>query len=171
MKLPLRPSRLTVRRQTIKWIILHHTSEIYKQPAAKIDNSTFQTVDLIKGVLEDKSADINYHYIIEKIKDDFYPIVARPFPYLCEWDDIDDNINNRALHVAVLGNYDIVVPEKRMYEILAYKVLNPFIKMYHIPVDHIKFHNEVSSNEDITCPGDFMDQGRVISLVRRFVVK
>ena len=70
MKIQLRPSLLKVRRQTVKWIIIHHTSEIYPQPAAKIDNSTFQTGELYKGVLEDKSGDVNYHYIVEKIKDE-----------------------------------------------------------------------------------------------------
>ena len=32
MKIKLRPSRLKVRRQTVKWIIVHHTHEMYKQP-------------------------------------------------------------------------------------------------------------------------------------------
>ena len=41
MKIPLRPSRLTVRRQTVKWIILHHTAELYPAPEAKIDNAKY----------------------------------------------------------------------------------------------------------------------------------
>lgn len=171
MKIPLRPSRLTVRRQTVRWLILHHTSEIYEQPAARIDNSSYQTQSLFKGVLERKEGDVNYHYVIEKIKEDYIPIVTRPFVYLCEWPDIDVNINNRAIHVALLGNYDFKVPDVRLYEVLAYRVLNPFLKMYRIAPDRIKFHRDVSSNEDLTCPGEFVNMGRVISLVRRFVIK
>lgn len=171
MKLQLRPSLLTVRRQSVKWIIIHHTAELYPQPAARIDNAKFQLPELYKGVLENKSGDINYHYVIEKIQEDYHPIVTRPFVYLCDWNDIDVNINNRAIHVALLGSYDFKVPEVRMYEVLAYRVLNPFLKMFHLSPNKIKFHRDVSSNEDLTCPGDFMDFGRVEALVRRFVVK
>jgi hypothetical protein len=171
MKIQLRPSLLKVRRQTVKWIILHHTAELYKQPAAKIDNPQFQLPELYKGVLEDKTGDVNYHYVIEKIKDDYYPITTRPFPYLCQWDDIDVNINNRSIHVALLGNYDFTVPEVRLYEVLAYRLLNPFMKMFGLTPQKIKFHSELSSNEALTCPGDFVDMGRVEALVRRFVIK
>ena len=171
MKIQLRPSLLKVRRQTVKWIIIHHTSEIYPQPAAKIDNSTFQTGELYKGVLEDKSGDVNYHYIVEKLKDDYQVLTGRPFVYLCDWEDIDLNMNNRAIHVALLGNYDLTVPEKRLYEVLAYRLLNPFMKMFHLNPKRIKFHRDVSSNKDITCPGDFMEMARVEALVRRFVIK
>lgn len=170
MKIPLRPSRLTVRRQTPRWIILHHTSEIYDIPSVRIDNKKFQMTGLNKGVLEKKQADINYHYIVEKIKDDYYPIAARPFVYLCEWEDIDLNVNNRAIHVALMGNYDFKIPEKRLYEILAFRLLNPFMKMFALAPNRIKMHSEVS-NKDITCPGTFVDPAIVQSMVRRFVLK
>jgi hypothetical protein len=171
MKIPLRPSRLTVRRQTVKWIIIHHTAELYPAPESKIDNPKYQLPGINKGVLEQKTADINYHYIIDKIKDDYAPIICRPFIYLCEWDDIHADINKRAIHVALMGSYDFKVAEKRLYEILAFRVLNPFMKMFHISPNKIKFHNEVSDNKDLTCPGDFIDKEVVISMVRRFVIK
>ena len=171
MKIPLRPSLLKVRRQSVKWIILHHTSEMYEQPEAKIDNSKYQIRYLFNGVLEKKDGDINYHYVVDKIKDDYIAIVTRPFVYLCEWDDIDINVNNRAIHVALMGNYDFKVPEKRCYEILAFRILNPFMKMFHLAPNRIKFHNQVSNNKDLTCPGDFVDRAVVESMVRRFVIK
>ena len=170
MKIQLRPSLLKVRRQSVKWIIIHHTVEMYPQPAARIDNSSFQLPELYKGVLEDKTGDINYHYVVEKIKEDYYPIVTRPFVYLCDWPDISNDINNRAIHVALLGSYDFKVPDKRIYEILAYRLLNPMLKMFHLNPSKIKFHRDVS-NEEITCPGDFMEMSRVEALVRRFVIK
>lgn len=171
MKVPLRPSLLKVRRQSPRWIILHHTAEIYDNPAARIDNSKFQLRYLFKGVMEQKQGDVNYHYVIDKIKEDYIATITRPFVYLCEWDDIDVNINNRAIHVALLGNYDFKVPEKRMYEVLAYRVLNPFMKMFKLAPNRIKMHSEVSSNKDLTCPGDFIDRAVVESMVRRFVIK
>jgi len=170
MRLQLRPSLLTVRRQSVKWIIIHHTIELYKQPAAKIDNSQFQTHELLKGVLEQKTGDINYHYVVEKIKDDYYPIVTRPFVYKCDWPDISNDINNRAIHIALLGSYSFKVPPKRLYEVTAFRLINPMLKMFSISPAKIKLHHEVS-NEDIDCPGDFFDKSILISMARRFIVK
>lgn len=170
MKIQLRPSLLKVRRQTVKWIILHHTAEMYPQPAARIDNPKFQIPELYKGVLEDKTGDVNYHYVVEKIKEDYHAVVTRPFVYLCDFPDIDVNINNRALHVAVLGSYALKIPEKRLYEVLAYRLINPMLKMFHLSPSKIKLHSEVS-NDEIDCPGDFFDKDILISMVRRFVIK
>ena len=74
MKIKLRPSRLKVRRQTVKWIIVHHTAEMYKQPETKIDNAKFQMPGLVAGVHIQKQADIDYHYVIDKIKNIKYSL-------------------------------------------------------------------------------------------------
>lgn len=171
MKVPFKPSMLKIRRGSPRFIIIHHTSEIYDIPESRIDNSKYQIPGLFKGVLEKKQGDVNYHYVIDKVKEDYIPIVLRPFVYLCEWPDITPGINSRAIHIGLMGNYDFKVPEKRMYEVLAYRVLNPMLKMFGLPPSRIKFHNEVSDNKDLTCPGDFLDKEVIISMVRRFVIK
>jgi hypothetical protein len=171
MKIPLKPSLMKIRRGKPRWIILHHTSELYVNPESKIDNSKFQLRGLSKGVLELKQADINYHYVIDKIEDDYQPIVCRPFVFLCDWDDIDPNINNRAIHIALLGNYDYKIPEKRLYEILAFRILNPMLKMFKLSPSKIKMHKDVSSNKDLTCPGDFIDEAMLEATIRRFIIK
>ena len=171
MKMPFKPSMLKLRRQSVKWIILHHTVELYDLPQARIDNDKFQFPALIKGVLEQKTGDVNYHYVIEKIKEDYIPIVARPFPYLCDFPDIHNDINNRAIHVALLGSYDFTIAPKRLYEVLAYRLLNPFMNMFHLSPSKIKFHRDVSDDKDLTCPGDFVDYAIVESMVRKYVLK
>ena len=171
MKLPFKPSLLKVRRKSIKWIILHHTEELYPSPEAKIDNSKFQLPFLYNNAIEQNSPDINYHFVVEKIKDDYHVITTRPFVYLCEWTDISNDINERAAHVALLGSYDYKIPEIRLMEVLSYKLLNPMLKMFGLSPSRIKLHRDVSSNEDLTCPGDFVDRDKIISLVRRFVIK
>ncbi len=171
MRLPFKPSLLKVRRKKIKWIILHHTVELYPAPEAKIDNSKFQLPFLYNNAIEQKSPDINYHFVIEKIKDDYQVITTRPFTYLCEWQDISTDINDRAAHVALLGSYDFKIPEVRLMEALSYKLLNPLLKMFGISPNKIKLHRDVSKNKDLTCPGDFVDLDKIISLVRRYVIK
>ena len=170
-RIPLRPSLLKRRRESVKWIIIHHTSEIYENPESRIDNEKFQTPGLYKGVLERKEADVNYHFVIEKIKDDYNVIVARPFVYLCDFDDIAPNINRRALHISLLGDYNFAIPPLRLYQVLAYRVINPLIRMFNLSPKKIKLHRDVSSNKDLSCPGDFIDEGRLISQVRRYIVK
>lgn len=169
-RIPLRPSLLSRRRQSVKWIILHHTAEMYENPESRIDNSKFQMPGLIKGVLEKKQGDINYNYVIDMIKNDYNVITARPFVYLCDFEDIDPSINNRSIHIGLLGNYSFKVPESRMYQILAYKILTPLLRQHALSPSRIKLHREVS-NEDIECPGDFIDRGRLMSQVKRFLIK
>jgi len=171
MKLKLRPSLLKVRRQTVKWIIVHHTVEMYPAPSSRIDNAKFQMPGINKGVLEQKTGDINYHYVIDKIKEDYYPIVTRPIAYLCDWPDISADINKRAVHIACMGSYDFKVPVTRLYEILAFRLLNPMLKLFAIPPSKIKLHRDVSSDEDLSCPGEFFNEGKLITLVRRYVIK
>ena len=171
MKIPLKPSLLKVRRQSVKFIILHHTSCLYPQPAARIDNPKYQLPSLFKGVLEQKTADINYHYVVEKIKEDYVALVCRPFVYECVWNDIDPNINKKSVHIAILGNYSFKIPEKRLYEVLAFRLLNPFMKMFGLSPSRIKFHKEVSSNKDLDCPGEFFNKDVAIAMTRRFIIK
>lgn len=170
-KLPLRPSLLKRRRESVKWIITHHTSEIYDNELSRIDNNKFQMPGLISGVMEKKQGDINYHFVVEKIKNDYNIIVTRPFPYLCEWDDIDPSINKRAIHIGILGNYDFKIPEDRLYQILAYRLVNPLLNMFSLSPSKIKLHREVSDAKDLSCPGDFLEKDRIITQVRRFVIK
>ena len=170
-KIILRPSLLKIRRQSVKWVIIHHTAEMYENPEARIDNPKYQLPGIFKGVLELKQGDVNYHYVVEKVKEDYIAIATRPIPYLCEWPDIDNNINRRAVHVAMLGNYDFKIPQKRMYDVLAYRLLNPMMKMFGISPRRIKLHRDVSNDKDVVCPGEFVDYGRIITSTRRFVIK
>jgi len=170
-RIPLRPSMLKRRRQSVKWIILHHTAEMYENPESKIDNPKYQVSGLFKGVLEKKQGDVNYHYVIDMIKSDYTVITCRPFVYLCDWEDINPNINNRAIHIGILGDYDFKIPPIRLYQILAYRLINPMLNHFGISPTKVKFHRDVSSNTELSCPGDFIDMNRLISQIRRYIIK
>ena len=171
MKLPLKPSLMKVRHQKAKWIILHHTVCKYPAPGAKIDNLKFQTTALTKNVLTQKTPDINFHYVIEKVKDDYHVISARPFVYECDYPDIDSVKNRLAIHVSVMGDYNLKIPETRLYEIAAYRLINPLLKQFNIAPNRVIAHHEVSDDEELTCPGDFFDMDRLVTQIRRFIVK
>jgi hypothetical protein len=170
MRMPFKAALLNIRRGPVRWIIIHHTAEIYEAPESRIDNAKFQMKGLVNGVLERSDPDINYHYVVDKIKDDYMPIVCRPVSSLCEWPDIHDDINKRAIHIAMMGSYDFKVPERRLYEILSYRLISPMIKIYGLTPKRVKFHRDVSTKKDITCPGDFADQGKLEATIRRFMI-
>ncbi len=170
-KMQLRPSLLKIRRKTPKWIIIHHTAEMYLNPSARVDNPKYQMGDIFNGVLELKQGDVNYHYVVEKVKEDYVAIATRPLPYMCEWDDIPDDINKRSLHIACLGNLDFQIPPMRLYQIMAYRLINPMLKMFGIPPSKIKLHRDVTKDNDVFCPGEFFELDRLIAQVRRYVIK
>jgi len=171
MNIPLKPSLLKIRRRPIKYIILHHTRELYPQSDLVLDNPKFQMKSLYNAVLEDKTPDINYNFVIEEVKKEVFVYMTRPFVYLCEWDDISDDINNAAIHIAFLGSYDLKIPSPRMYEIAAFRVISPFLKAYGLPTKRILLHSEVSNSEDVTCPGVFFSKNIIISMAKRYLVK
>ena len=170
MKIPLRPSVMHIRRTGVRFIVLHHTVALYDEPSTFIDNAKFQTPAIFSNVLEKKQGDINYNFLVEQIKEDYYCFITRPFPYLCEYDDIIPSINNSSIHIGVMGNFDLVTPTPRLYDILSYRVLNPLLRLFHLSVNKIKFHSEIST-EKTTCPGVFFDKGKLITMVKKFVLK
>jgi len=171
-KFQYRPSLLTPRKGKVMWLILHHTRCMYPQEAIAIDNQKYQMPTLSNAVMEDKSGDINYNFIVEQVKNDVQVFNAKPFVYSCHYPDIPTEIENHAIHIALMGSYDFKVPTKRLYETLAYRCLNPLVRVFHIPVNHIKLHSEVSTNKDEqTCPGVFVDKAVIISMVNRYVIK
>ncbi len=171
MRIPLRYSLLSIRRTKIRYIIIHQTSCQYISPESKIDNNKYQLPGIIGNVFEKKQIDINYHFIIDKIKDDYQIISCRPFVTLCEYDDIDPDINKAAIHVALIGNYDYKIPDLRLYDILAYRLLNPLMKFLPIVYHRIYLHNEISKNKLETCPGAFFDKQKLISSIKKFIIK
>ena len=171
MKIPFKPSLMRVRHKRPRFIILHHTVCQYPQEGAKIDGPLYQLPFIMNGVLEQKTPDINFHYIVEKIKDDYVVMNCRPFVYECDFPDIDTHINRIGIHVAVMGSYSLKVPEKRLFEICAYKLINPLFKIFNLTPNMIKTHSELSSNKELTCPGDFFEVSRLISEVKRFIIK
>ena len=169
-KIPFKPSMFKLLRKRPKWLVIHHTSEIYDEPSVKIDNDQYQYGHIMNQVLEKKQGDVNYHFVIEKIKGDYVPIVARPLFFECTFPDIHPDINHAAIHIALLGNYTLAIPEKRLYEVLAYKILNPFLKIYSLNTNRVVLHRDISLKKKIECPGLFTKGMIIQSMIRKFVL-
>lgn len=169
MKITYKPSLMELKRTKTRFIIVHHTYELYRNPAIKIDSPAYQYDKLANGSLELKDPDVNYNFVIDQVKDDYQVISARPYVYKCDWEDIPNHINDASIHVALLGNYDFKIPSKRMYETLAYKCISPLLKTFYLAPSRVKLHRDVSEDKTLTCPGEFFDGAVLDSMIRRFL--
>lgn len=169
--MPIRRPQLKVRHFPPKWIVIHSTFEFYKSPESRIDNLKYQLYGIEKDVMERSDPDFNYHFIVEKIKDDYQVFVCRPFVTMCEFDDIDININKKSIHVALMGDYNLKIPEKRMYDVLAYRLIAPLLSLFSLNTSKIKTHDEISLNEKSRCPGEFFDKDILILFARKYTMR
>lgn len=171
MRYPLRIAQLKIRHKPVHYIILHHTYCQYPIPQIKLDSPKYQLDHLFNQVMEQKIPDVNYHAVISRVKDEYVASFMRPYVTLCDYPDIDDKYNDRAIHIALLGNYDLDLPDKRAYEIMVYRVISPFSKLLGLSHNRIYLHNELSNNEEESCPGELFSKRIVINYMRRFMIR
>jgi hypothetical protein len=171
-KMPIRLPLLRLRRTRVKYIVIHNTAELYPITAAQIDNSQFQTPKIISNLMEKNLIDINYNFLVEKIGDEYWVICARPFVLLCDFPDIEPSINNMAIHIGVLGDYNKKLPDRRLYSILAYRLVSALLKQFRLGYDRIFLHKELSTTpEETTCPGEFFDKAILLSFARKYIMR
>jgi len=73
------------------------------------------------------------------------------------------DMNRQALHVCVVGNYDLVTPSPEHLRVLVKRVILPWMRMFGIGADHIVGHRDYNSGK--TCPGTQFD----LDALRRMV--
>ncbi len=163
--IPLRSSLLKLSSRWPKSLIIHHSNCLVDHPFVNIDKNKFQadkyqTLNYIKYKKETR-----FHFIIEKVGNDFQVIASQPMMTLCEFPDIDISYQD-SVHIALLGNYNIDIPEKRLYLVLSYRLLNPLMRLFALNEYDILFHNEISIDSDVNCPGEFVDKPVLLSILK-----
>ena len=170
MKVPYRPKTLARMKMHFRFVILHdvscqfeHMTEFYK------DTPKFQTGKLraYDFILNSRS-DLNYHFIVEKVNDDYESIVGRPLSSECDYPDISSPFD-KSIHVCLMGNYSVETPTQRFYQQLAYRVVGPILKVFHMNFDRIKFHSEVSKDYP-NCPGKLFSKDVFVSLLKSMLI-
>lgn len=76
----------------------------------------------------------------------------------------EGEMNTRALHVCVVGNFDDVAPSSAILAVLKKRVLLPWMDLFGIPADHIVGHRDYATYK--TCPGRSFDLEAVRRMVR-----
>jgi len=75
----------------------------------------------------------------------------------------EGNMNSLALHVCIVGNFDLVPPSSGILEVLKRRILLPWMDQFGITADRIVGHRDYATYK--SCPGTKFD----IDVVRRMV--
>lgn len=162
------PLRATNYRLSESWpqaVIIHHSACKLSLPELEMDKTTFQT-----GKLHTLNYSVNheketgFNFIVERVGNDFHVICSQPLMTKCEFHDIDEKYW-RSVHVCLMGNYNKDIPMNRMYSVLSYRILAPLMRLFIIKEEDILFHSTIS-NEEITCPGEFVNKEKLLMNLR-----
>lgn len=167
MQIPLRPYNLDLSTRWPKAIIIHDTKELdLNNGNVSLDKSKFQTDRLQQTNYElTKQQEPPYHYIVEKVGTDFQVVVNRPLLSKCVFDDLPRE-HDESIHIALLGDYDNDIASNRLYTVVAYRLLVPFIRLFKISETEIYTHKELSSNKELSCPGEFFNMAKLRNMVK-----
>ena len=165
--IPLRVSALKLSGAWPQNIVIHHTGEwLPDHPKYKFDTNKIQSLSYMDYSFKSlKKRETGYHFLIDKVGVDFAVIVSQPLLTNCVYSDLSEQYEN-SIHIGLIGNYDKDLPEKRLYKILSYRLLFPLMRMFYIEDNEILLHKEITTNKQITCPGEFFDKTTLFSQLR-----
>jgi hypothetical protein len=172
VRIPYKPASFK-RLKKVRYIIIHdvsckfsHLSDFYKD-SIKMQSNRLRVNDY---VLHGES-DLSFHFIAERIGDDYETVVGRPITAHCDFDDIIDPYKN-AIHIAVMGNFVYESPNARLYKQLAYRVLAPIAQLFRVPYTKIMLHSEVTTDKEMenACPGRNFDKKKLLAHVRMVAI-
>lgn len=157
-----------------KYIVIHDSSCLNNIESALITDSEQIGVGALKIASIRKLGldDYNFHFIVDKIGEDYEVVAGRPMTVKCDFPDLDPVYQN-SLHVIILCDLNIDMPNNRLYKVLSYRCLAPLLKMLKISSDPYKaivFHRDVETKrKDLKCPGDFLAKEVLMAQVRRYM--
>lgn len=168
----VRGNRFSVRP---KFIVIHDSNCLNHSDSTLVVDGPQTAMGALKSIniSRDSLKDLNYHFIVDRLGNDYEVITGRPINTYCQHDDIDTAFKD-SLHVIILSDLNVEVPETRFYQILAYRCLAPMIRMLKMggnPGSIIKFHDEIKADKtnNIKCPGDFLVRELLVSQTRRYL--
>lgn len=148
-----------------RYIILHHTEDLKPNDADILfDKPTFQINKLAKTIYELDRMYLPYNFIIEKVGDDYHPIVSAPLLTKAPFLDIEDE-HQEGVHIAVMGNMNADQPDRKLYNVMAIRVIIPMMKAFKISEKNIVTHSEISFFKGNSCPGAYFNMALLKSMV------
>lgn len=145
----------------ITHIMLHHslTKDSHTVSWAAIEQYHKET---------NKWKDIGYHFGLERVVNmdlqrwlapySYQALIGRPVEQegsACP----QGNMNQVAIHICVVGNFDIEYPTEELYERLYKRLVGPLSHQYKIPPENWVGHRDYNPHK--SCPGTFFDLDRL----------
>ena len=84
---------------------------------------------------------------------------------ICEYEDIQVEYH-KDIHIGLIGDYDNDYPPRRLYRVLAYRLLSPLMRLFYMDEDDILLHSAISTTSGLTCPGEFIEMTLIKSQLR-----
>jgi len=140
----------------IKWthILIHHS--------ATKDGRTLSFDDIRRIHVKERGwADIGYHFVCERVEDDWIVIAGRPLDRIgahCA----NAHMNHKAIGFCFVGNYSEIEPPIEML-VKAVPHIKALMEIFGIPVENVKGHRDFKDTE---CPGKKFD----LNLLRSFLL-
>ena len=149
------PSMLERGPRRYYYIIIHDTScQWPNYDMYKIDKNTFQAGPMrARFKAEMHWYETPYHFICERIGQNYQTVLGRPLQYASfdAFPDINRGICEHSIHVCLMCNYNVLGQTSQLYQQLCYRVLCPMMKAYRISRKRIFLHGELS-DEHPDCP-------------------
>jgi len=173
MIIPYRPKTLPIARAKPKYIIIHDLNCMYQGiDQVKVDAKKSQMAKAREyNWILNGQADVNYHFVAEKIGKDYESLIGRPLNRMCKYDDIPDQYDTKGIHIACMGRYDIISPSQRFYQQVAYRIVAPMMFWFGIPIANVYLHHELSTNKDINCPGPFFIKDKFMAALKTMWIR
>lgn len=107
-------------------------------------------------------SDIGYHAGVEMVGDHLEAFLGRPETEpaaACK----EAHMNKLALHVCLVGNFDLAPPSDELLQFTARYVIRPWLARYTIPAERIVGHRDYATYK--SCPGTAFDLSRLRKIV------
>lgn len=171
MSLPIKNSLYKYTSKFHKYIIIHHTDELKLNTGSVLmDRPSFQLNSLAKSYYDLDKMMLPYHFIIEKVGDEYINMAVAPLLTKQEFLDMDDKYQN-GIHIALLGNYNMDTVDRKLYDVLNLILIIPMMKTYNIQEDNILRHSDVSFLPDNNCPGENFNLAKLKNSLRSHMKK
>ena len=133
-----------------EFIMVHHS--------LTKDGTTVSWPAIRRYHMEQGWKDIGYHAGIELVNDHLEALYGRPESEpaaACK----EQRMNSRALHLCIVGNFDLVSPSDALLEFAARIVVKPWLHRYRLGVASIVGHRDFAHYK--SCPGTMFDLDRL----------
>ncbi len=166
MKIPYKIQSFQKIKGVPRYIILHDTTcKFEDMPEFLSDTNKFQ----VNHLKDDNfilygEYDINFHYIVTKVDDEYQTILGRPISVQCKYNDIHPQYE-KSIHIGMMGNMNTIRPTGRYYQQLAYRIISPMIHMFKISLSNIITHKQ-ATNSSKQCPGTLFKINDLLAQVK-----